>query len=142
MKKVIGKVRLCPNTPAWSNVENNIFLSKARRKEANVFEGCDMDVIMKAVNAGLIEFKEDAQRVKQEEKQQVKQEVKAAKQEAKQEAKEVKQEVKEEKKENKSKKVDDIVQNAKKKAAAKAKKEEVAAPVEEEKKDEPVGSDK
>jgi aldehyde:ferredoxin oxidoreductase len=99
MKKVIGKVRLCPNTPAWSNVENNIFLSKARRKESDVYEGCDMEMIMKAVEAGLIEFKE------------IKQEVKQVKQPAAKQAK--------------NKKVNDIVQEAKKKAAAKAKKEEV-----------------
>lgn len=58
MKKVIGKVRLCPNTPAWSNMELNIFLSKSRRKECDVFEGCDMSIIMKAVESGMIEFKE------------------------------------------------------------------------------------
>jgi hypothetical protein len=58
MKKVIGKVRLCPNTPAWSNMELNIFLSKSKRKECNVFEGCDMSIIMKAVESGMIEFKE------------------------------------------------------------------------------------
>lgn len=97
MKKIIGKVRLCPNTPAWSNVENNIFLSKARRKEANIYEGCDMEMIMKAVESGLIEFKE-----------------------VKQPAKEVKQSAAKSKK-----KVNDIVQEAKKKAAAKAKKDEV-----------------
>lgn len=58
MKKVIGKVRLCPNTPAWSNMELNIFLSKSKRKECDVFEGCDMSIIMKAVESGMIEFKE------------------------------------------------------------------------------------
>ena len=98
MKKIIGKVRLCPNTPAWSNVENNIFLSKARRKEANIYEGCDMEMIMKAVESGLIEFKEVKQPA----------------------AKEVKQSAAKSKK-----KVNDIVQEAKKKAAAKAKKDEV-----------------
>jgi hypothetical protein len=102
MKKVIGKVRLCPNTPAWSNMELNIFLSKSKRKECNVFEGCDMSIIMKAVESGMIEFKE---------------------------VKEVK-EVKEAAPAPKAskKKTSEIVQEAKKKA--KAKKEEVKVDVE------------
>lgn len=67
-KKIIGKIRLCPNTVAWSNMDMNIFLSKARRKEMPVHEDCDMDVIMKAVEEGLVEFVEMKQEpVKKEE---------------------------------------------------------------------------
>ena len=110
MKKVIGKVRLCPNTPAWSNMELNIFLSKSRRKECNVFEGCDMSIIMKAVESGMIEFKE----VKQ-----VKEAAPAPK--------------------VTKKKTSDIVQEAKKKAKAKKEEVKVDVEVKDVKPEEPKG---
>lgn len=87
-KKLLGKIKLCPNTAAWSNVENNIFLSKARRKEMKIYEGCDMNIIMKAVESGMLEFIPEKEPVKAAQK------AKAKVQEVKKKAKPKKEEVK------------------------------------------------